>query len=307
MIEFSDVSYIYGKNTPFERVAVNHLSFRIENGSVTGIIGHTGSGKSTVAQMMNALLAPASGCVRLDGADINASKEISCRTRFSVGLVFQYPEYQLFEETVEKDIAYGPSNMGLSPDEVQRRVASAAEFVGLPASLLKSSPFDLSGGQKRRAAIAGVIAMEPKTLVLDEPAAGLDPSGRNEILGRLSAYRGDGERSLVIISHSMEDVAEYSDHIIALDRGSLLCDGTPDEVFSQADRLIASGLAVPQVTSIMQAVKKQCAAERIPYDDGGRSFFTVEAAHGFLRGLFPAAFPFPASGGHDGHDGKEGA
>ena len=285
MIEFSDVSYVYGKRTPFERVAVNNISFKIEDGLVTGIIGHTGSGKSTVAQMMNALLCPTSGKVLLDGEDINSSREKSYRSRFEVGIVFQYPEYQLFEETVEKDIAYGPANMGLDEAQIKERVKMAAEFVGLSRDVLKASPFELSGGQKRRVAIAGVIAMKPKTLVLDEPAAGLDPKGRSEILSRLCQYRKTEGNSLVIISHSMEDVAEYSDRIIAMNDGKVLCQGTPSQVFSHYEELCASGLAIPQVTNIMQKVKAKCRTCGISLDDGCGSIFTVDAAYSYLSSL----------------------
>ena len=285
MIEFSDVSYVYGKRTPFERVAVNNISFKIEDGLVTGIIGHTGSGKSTIAQMMNALLCPTSGKVLLDGQDINASKEKSYKSRFEVGIVFQYPEYQLFEETVEKDIAYGPTNMGLSESEIKERVEMAADFVGISYKVLKSSPFELSGGQKRRVAIAGVIAMKPKTLVLDEPAAGLDPGGRREILSRLCNYRKTEGNSLVIISHSMEDVAEYSDRIIAMNDGKILCNGTPAQVFSHYDSLCASGLAIPQVTNIMQRVKNECAEKHIAVPEQFGSVFTVDEAFSYLETL----------------------
>lgn len=289
MIEFSDVSYVYGRRTPFERVAVNNISFKIEDGLVTGIIGHTGSGKSTVAQMMNALLCPTSGKVLLDGQDINASKEKSFKSRFEVGIVFQYPEYQLFEETVEKDIAYGPTNMGLDESEIKERVEMAADFVGLAKDVLKASPFDLSGGQKRRVAIAGVIAMKPKTLVLDEPAAGLDPKGRSEILSRLCQYRKTEGNSLVIISHSMEDVAEYSDRIIAMNDGRILCQGTPSQVFSHYDELCESGLAIPQVTNIMQKVKAKCAESGIVLSDDCGSFFTVDEAFSYLSSLLNKA------------------
>lgn len=264
MIEFSDVSYVYGKHTPFERVAVRHISFTVPDGLTTGIIGHTGSGKSTVAQMMNALLTPTEGVVRLDGEDINASAKIRYQTRFRVGIVFQYPEYQLFEETVEKDIAYGPTNMGLSPEEIKRRVETAADFVGLSRKKLSESPFELSGGQKRRVAIAGVMAMQPSVLVLDEPAAGLDPRGRREIFERLTEYRKAQNSTLVIISHSMEDAAEYSDRVLALRDGEILCDGTPKEVFSQTELLNESGLSLPQVTRITDAVKRRCLEEGIP-------------------------------------------
>ncbi len=271
MIEFQDVSYIYGKHTPFERGAVNNISFKIEDGLVTGIIGHTGSGKSTVAQMMNALLTPTSGKILLDGVDINSSKEISYKTRFKVGLVFQYPEYQLFEETVEKDIAYGPKNMGLDSAEIKRRVKAAAEFTGIPEKMLSCSPFELSGGQKRRVAIAGVIAMEPSVLVLDEPAAGLDPKGRREILGRLTEYRKASGSSLVLISHSMEDVAEYSDRILALHDGRILCNGTPSQVFSEYDKLKSSGLSLPEITELVQKLSHELHIE-------DTSVFTVDDA-----------------------------
>ena len=280
MIEFSDVSYVYGKHTPFERAAVRHISFTVPDGLTTGIIGHTGSGKSTIAQMMNALLSPTEGVVRLDGEDINASAKIRYRTRFRVGIVFQYPEYQLFEETVEKDIAFGPGNMGLSPEEIKKRVETAADFVGLPRKLLSASPLELSGGQKRRIAIAGVMAMQPKVLVLDEPAAGLDPRGRREIFERLLEYRKAQNSTLVIISHSMEDAAEYSDRILALRDGEILCEGTPREVFSQYERLSESGLSLPQVTRIANEVQKRCAERGIPEEalSGLSGIYTVRDA-----------------------------
>ncbi len=251
MLEFQNVSYVYGANTPFEKKALKDVSFKIEKGKVTGLIGHSGSGKSTVAQLMNALYKPSEGRVLLDGEDINRDAKTSHAARFRVGLVFQYPEYQLFEETVRADIAYGPRNMGLSEEQIKERVAFAAHFTGLSEEMLERSPFELSGGQKRRCAIAGVIAMDPEVLVLDEPAAGLDPKGRSEILGGLMDYRRKRGNSLVIISHSMEDIAEYSDNIIAMSKGEVLCMGTPHEVFSQYDKLYESGLALPEVTEVM--------------------------------------------------------
>ncbi len=281
MIEFQNVSYVYGKHTPFERAAVKNISFKIEDGLATGIIGHTGSGKSTVAQMMNSLICPTQGKVLLDGVDINSSKKTSFETRFKVGLVFQYPEYQLFEETVEKDIAFGPSNMGLDEGEIKERIEMAAEFVGLTKQQMKASPFDLSGGQKRRVAIAGVIAMKPKTLVLDEPAAGLDPRSRSEILKRLTKYKESGN-SLVIISHSMEDVAEFSDKIIALSGGEILCKGTPKEVFSHYEELTESGLALPQIATIMHKIRKKCRENGIPVPEDSRGIFSVEDAYEYL-------------------------
>lgn len=254
MLEFENVSYVYGANTPFEKKALDDVSFKIEKGKVTGIIGHSGSGKSTLAQLMNALYKPTSGRVLLGGQDINRDAKTSHGARFRVGLVFQYPEYQLFEESVGADIAYGPRNMELSEEEIRERVKNAARFTGLSEEILERSPFELSGGQKRRCAIAGVIAMNPEVLVLDEPAAGLDPKGRSEILGGLMDYHRRRGNSLVIISHSMEDIAEYSDSIIAMSQGKLLCSGTPHEVFSNYDILRESGLSLPEVTQVMHGL-----------------------------------------------------
>ena len=279
MLEFKDVSYVYGKNTPFEKTAVDHVSFTIKANAVTGLIGHTGSGKSTLAQMTNALLKPTSGKVLLDGADINAKDYDTPSVRFKVGLVFQYPEYQLFEETVYKDIAFGPHNMGLSEEEIDERVKRAAHFTGLTPDMLEKSPFDLSGGQKRRVAIAGVVAMDPAVLVLDEPAAGLDPSGRNEILSGLVEYQRKRGNSLVIISHSMEDIAVYSDEIIAMNHGKILVSGTPKEVFSQNALLTASGLDIPQVTEVLVRLKKA----GLPIEDDK---YTLEEAFEAVRALF---------------------
>ena len=256
MLEFKNVSYLYGKNTPFEKVAVDDVSLTIKDDMTTGLIGHTGSGKSTLAQMMNALLRPTSGEVLLDGKDINAKDYNTHLVRFEVGLVFQYPEYQLFEETVYKDISFGPKNMGLSEQEIDERVRFAASFTGITDDMLKKSPFELSGGQKRRVAIAGVVAMDPKVLVLDEPAAGLDPSGRREILGGLVEYRKKRKNSLVIISHSMEDIALYSDEIIAMHSGKVLISGTPSEVFSESRLLVESGLNIPQVTEVLVKLRE---------------------------------------------------
>ena len=279
MLEFKDVSYIYGEGTPFKRVAVDNVSLTIPDGKVTGLIGHTGSGKSTLSLLMNGLLIPSSGKVLLNGVDIN-SKGINKRDiRFKVGLVFQYPEYQLFEETVEKDIAYGPKNMGLSEEDIKERILYAAHFTGISDEMLKKSPFELSGGQKRRVAIAGVIAMDPEILVLDEPAAGLDPKGKSEILGSLCDFRKKRDNTLVIISHSMEDIGMYSDNIITMADGKILLSGTPDEVFSHHDTLIENGLAIPEVTEIMSRLKKD------GYDVND-SCYTVEEAANQLRRLF---------------------
>ena len=279
MLEFKDVSYVYGKNTPFEMTAVDHVSFTIKDNAVTGLIGHTGSGKSTLAKMTNALLRPTSGTVLLNGQDINAKDYNTPSVRFKVGLVFQYPEYQLFEETVYKDIAYGPHNMGLSDEEIDERVKNAAHFTGLTPDMLEKSPFDLSGGQKRRVAIAGVVAMDPEILVLDEPAAGLDPSGRNEILSGLVEYRKKRGNSLVIISHSMEDIAVYSDEIIAMSHGKVLVSGTPKEVFSQNALLTSSGLDIPQVTEVLVRLKKA----GLPISDDK---YTLVDAFEAVRALF---------------------
>ena len=257
MIEFQNVTYVYGENTPFRRVAVDDVSFKIEEGTVTGIIGHSGSGKSTLSQLMNALIQPNSGKILLDGKDINENAASRRKTRFDVGLVFQYPEYQLFEETVRRDIAFGPTNMKLSESEIRDRVAEAARFTGITEEMLDKSPFDLSGGQKRRVAIAGVIAMDPKVLVLDEPAAGLDPVGRREILGGLISYRKQRGNTLVIISHSMEDIAEYSDKILVLNEGKLLMHGTPREVFSEGEKLRHAGLSLPEVTELMMKLSEK--------------------------------------------------
>ena len=279
MLEFKNVSYVYSKNTPFEKAAVSNVSITIKDNAVTGLIGHTGSGKSTLAQMMNALIKPTSGEVLLDGKNINAKDYNTPSVRFEVGLVFQYPEYQLFEETVYKDIAYGPKNMGLTDDEIDSRVRSAAKFTGIAEELLDKSPFELSGGQKRRVAIAGVLAMDPKILVLDEPAAGLDPRGRNEILSGLVEYRKSRGNSLVIISHSMEDIAIYSDEIIAMSGGKVLVSGTPKEVFSKNALLTSSGLDIPQVTEVL--VKLKNAGVNIDDD-----IFTPDEAFRAVRALF---------------------
>lgn len=255
MLEFQNVTYVYGKKTPFEHTALDNVSFVIPDGKVTGIIGHTGSGKSTLSLLMNGLIAPDSGKILLNGKDINEKGANKKDVRFKVGLVFQYPEYQLFEETVENDIAYGPKNMGLSEEDIQERIRYAAHFTGISDEMLKKSPFELSGGQKRRVAIAGVIAMDPEILVLDEPAAGLDPKGKTEILSSLCDFRTKRDNTLVIISHSMEDIAAYSDNIITLSKGKLLLEGTPSEVFSHPELLIQNGLAVPEVTRILAKLK----------------------------------------------------
>ena len=256
ILEVRNLDYIYSAGTPFEHKALDNVSFALEPGEFVGIIGHTGSGKSTLMQQMNGLLKPTSGQVLLDGVDIWSDKKLTRQARFRVGLVFQYPEYQLFEETVYRDIAFGPKNMGLEEEEVDRRVREAAGFAGLTEAQLEVSPFDLSGGQKRRVAIAGVIAMEPEVLILDEPTAGLDPIGRAEILGNIEAYRQAKNATIMMVSHSMEDVARLTDRLLVMNGSRLAMDGTPSEVFSRAQELLAMGLNIPQVTQVFLELKK---------------------------------------------------
>ena len=254
ILEVRNLDYIYSAGTPFEHKALDNVSFALEPGEFVGIIGHTGSGKSTLMQQMNGLLKPTSGQVLLDGVDIWSDKKLTRQARFRVGLVFQYPEYQLFEETVYRDIAFGPKNMGLEEKEIDRRVREAAGFVGLTEAQLEVSPFDLSGGQKRRVAIAGVIAMEPEVLILDEPTAGLDPVGRSEILGNIEAYRQAKNATIMMVSHSMEDVARLTDRLLVMNGSRLAMD--PSEVFSRAQELLAMGLNIPQVTQVFLELKK---------------------------------------------------
>ena len=256
ILEAKNLTYIYSAGTPFEHKALDDISFSVERGEFIGIIGHTGSGKSTLMQQLNGLLKPTSGTVLLDGQDIWSDKKLTRQARFRVGLVFQYPEYQLFEETVYKDIAFGPKNMGLSAEEVDRRVREAAGFVGLTEQQLKVSPFDLSGGQKRRVAIAGVIAMEPEVLILDEPTAGLDPMGRSEILGNIQSYRKAKNATIMMVSHSMEDVARLTDRLLVMNGSKLAMDAPPAQVFTHAEELTQMGLNIPQVTQVFLELKK---------------------------------------------------
>lgn len=256
ILEAKNLTYIYSAGTPFEHKALDDISFSVERGEFIGIIGHTGSGKSTLMQQLNGLLKPTSGTVLLDGQDIWSDKKLTRQARFRVGLVFQYPEYQLFEETVYKDIAFGPKNMGLSPEEVDRRVREAAGFVGLTEQQLEVSPFDLSGGQKRRVAIAGVIAMEPEVLILDEPTAGLDPMGRSEILGNIQSYRRAKNATIMMVSHSMEDVARLTDRLLVMNGSKLAMDAPPAQVFTHAEELTQMGLNIPQVTQVFLELKK---------------------------------------------------
>ena len=250
LLEVKDLTYTYGQGTPFVTHAVNGVSFSVEKGEIIGLIGHTGSGKSTIVQMLNGLIEPESGLVLFDGKNIRTDFKKIKDVRFNIGLVFQYPEYQLFEETVEKDISYGPSNMGLSSDEIADRVKYAAKLVGLTDEMLKKSPFDLSGGEKRRVAIAGIIAMRPKVLILDEPTAGLDPKGRDMILSRIKEYRDETGAAVIIVSHSMEDMAKTADKLLVMNRGSIEMFDKVSNVFSNVERLIDIGLDIPYVTKI---------------------------------------------------------
>ena len=250
ILEVRNLSHTYSIGTPFEHKALENVSFAVDRGEFVGVIGHTGSGKSTLMQHLNGLLKPASGEILLDGVDIWSDKKITRQSRFRVGLVFQYPEYQLFEETVYKDIAFGPKNMGLKADEIDRRVRDAARLVGLTDEQLEVSPFDLSGGQKRRVAIAGVIAMEPEVLVLDEPTAGLDPEGREEVLGNIEAYRREKNATIMMVSHSMNDVARLADRLLVMNNAALAMEGTPEQVFTRAQELVDMGLDIPEVTKL---------------------------------------------------------
>lgn len=252
IIETKDLCHVYSQGTPFEHVALDHVNFSVMPGEFMGIIGHTGSGKSTLIQHLNGLLKPTSGAVLFDGEDIWKDKQFTRQVRFQVGLVFQYPEYQLFEETVYRDIAFGPKNMKLSEEEIARRVEEAAEFVELPRETWEMSPFELSGGQKRRVAIAGVIAMEPKVLILDEPTAGLDPLGREQILRNIRAYQAAKNATVIMVSHSMEEIADSVQRLAVVNDARIPMDGTPKEVFSHGAELEAMGLAIPQVTRIFR-------------------------------------------------------
>jgi energy-coupling factor transport system ATP-binding protein len=274
-IKVENVSFIYGGGTPFEIAALRDVNIEIREGCITGIIGHTGSGKSTLVQMFNGLLRPTSGRVLLDGVDIwERPKEIS-KVRYRVGLVMQYPEYQLFEETVEADIAYGPKNMGLSDEEIRERVLEAADLVGLDRSQLTKSPFDLSGGQKRRAAIAGVMAMRPEVLVLDEPSAGLDPMGKNSIFDAIKKYAEVTGAAVVIVSHSMDDMAKYCEDIVVMSHSKVAMSGKRHEIFSRGEELEAIGLGVPQITKLMLLLREK--GIDLPLD-----VFTVDDAEAVL-------------------------
>ena len=275
ILEVRNLNYIYSVGTPFEHKALDNVSFQVQRGEFIGIIGHTGSGKSTLMQQLNGLLKPTSGTVLLDGEDIWSDKKKTRQARFRVGLVFQYPEYQLFEETVYKDIAYGPRNMGLDEAEIDRRVREAAGFVGITEQQLQVSPFDLSGGQKRRVAIAGVIAMEPEVLILDEPTAGLDPVGREEILSNIEQYRRAKNATIMMVSHSMEDVARLTDRLLVMNGSKLAMDAAPGDVFARAEELVEMGLSIPQVTQVFLHLRKMGVA--VP------NVYTIEQAIAALK------------------------
>ncbi len=255
IIETKQLTHTYSAGTPFEHTALDGVDFRAYPGEYLGVIGHTGSGKSTLIQHLNALLKPTSGQVLFQDTDIWSDPKVTKRTRFQVGLVFQYPEYQLFEETVYKDISFGPKNMGLDSKEIDRRVRAAAYFVGLRDDHLDKSPFELSGGQKRRVAIAGVIAMEPKVLILDEPTAGLDPEGVESILGNIREYHKAHNATIILVSHSMEEVARSVDRLVAVNDGKIPFEGTPREVFLHGEELEQMGLGVPQLTRVFHRLK----------------------------------------------------
>ena len=256
ILQVQNLEHIYSAGTPFEHVALTGVNFSVERGEFIGVIGHTGSGKSTLMQHLNGLLKPTSGKILLDGQDIWSDKKLTRQSRFRVGLVFQYPEYQLFEETVYKDIAYGPGNMGLSKEEIDRRVREAADFVGITEEQLQASPFDLSGGQKRRVAIAGVIAMEPEILILDEPTAGLDPEGREDILQNIDRYRKAKNATIMMVSHSMSDVARLAQRLLVMSDAHLAMDGTPQEVFSRSQELLEMGQDIPEITRIFLKLRQ---------------------------------------------------
>lgn len=275
-LEASHLSYTYSPGTPFEQKAVRDVSLTIREGEFIALIGHTGSGKSTLIRHFNGLLHPTGGDVLIDGESIFRDKKSLRTARFAVGLVFQYPEYQLFEETVEKDIAFGPKNMGLSADEIHSRVCESLRLCGLDESFLSKSPFDLSGGQKRRVALAGVLAMRPRLLILDEPAAGLDPQGSREIMRYIRAYAARGN-SVLFVSHDMSDAAAYAERVLVMDRGSLALDGPPAEVFSQAERLRALGLALPPMTELFLRLREK------GYDLPAAVFTPEAAAEEILR------------------------
>ena len=283
-IELRNITYTYNKSLPSATRALDDVSLTVKSGGITGLIGHTGSGKSTLVQLLNGLLKPDSGTVLLDGADIWAEPKKIREVRFKAGLVMQYPEYQLFAETVAEDIGFGPKNMGLTGAELERRVREAAAFSGLGEELLEKSPFDLSGGQKRRVALAGVIAMNPKILILDEPAAGLDPAGRRDILGGIKRFSRESGTTVLIVSHSMEDMAMYCDDVIVMAHAKILMHRPTAEVFSRADELAAVGLDVPLITRVAAALQRNGV-------DIGLDVYTVDYAVGMLKDYLSGRSP----------------
>ena len=278
-LKTENLTYTYGEGTPFKITALDNVNIDIEKGEFVAIIGHTGSGKSTLVQHLNGLLKPSDGKIFLDEKNIHDSKGTLYEARFRVGLCFQYPEYQLFEETVYKDIAFGPTNMGLSKTEIDERVRNAAKYVGIPDEMLLKSPFDLSGGEKRRVAIAGVISMEPEILILDEPTSGLDPMGREQILGLIRNYREQTGKTVIIVSHSMDDVARFATKVIVMNSSKVEMSGTVDEVFERASRLREIGLSVPQITEIFIKLREK----GYPVSD---KVYTVEQGYNELKKLF---------------------
>lgn len=278
MIKLENVSYTYMAGGPFEKTALDNVSLEINKGEFIGLIGHTGSGKSTLIQMLNGLLKPTSGKITIDGKVLGEKNTNMRQLRFDVGLVMQYPEYQLFEETVAKDIAFGPANMGLSKEEIKGRVEYAANMVGLKAEILDKSPFDLSGGQKRRVAIAGILAMEPKILILDEPTAGLDPAGRDEILFKIKDMHERMDMTVILVSHSMEDIAKLADRILVMNHGKVEMFDKANIVFKQGKRLTEIGLNIPQITQIIDGLREK----GLPLNDG---IYTVEDAYREISGL----------------------
>lgn len=275
ILETQQLTYVYSEGTPFQKTAVDNVNLKIDEGEMVGVMGHTGSGKSTLIQHFNGLLRPTSGKILLDGEDIWADKKKIRDVRFKVGLVFQYPEYQIFEETVYKDIAFGPKNMGLDEAEIKRRILETANDLGLKEELLQRSPFELSGGQKRRVAIAGVMAMNPRVLILDEPTAGLDPAGRDKILGHIKKYHERTKNTILIVSHSMEDIAGFADKILVMNKSKLFCYDETEKVFARAEELSAIGLDVPQITKVFMKLKAQGL-------DFGKDVYTMEYAKKLL-------------------------
>ena len=278
-LKTENLTFTYGEGTPFKITALDNVNIELSKGEFVAIIGHTGSGKSTLVQHLNGLLKPTNGKIFLDGKNIHDSKSTLYDARFRVGLCFQYPEYQLFEETVYKDIAFGPTNMGLSKTEIDERVRNAAKYVGIPDEMLLKSPFDLSGGEKRRVAIAGVISMEPEILILDEPTSGLDPMGREQILSLIKKYREQTGKTVIIVSHSMDDVARFATKVIVMNSSRVEMMGTVDEVFEKSSRLREIGLSVPQITEIFIKLREK----GYPVSE---KIYTVEQGYAELKKLF---------------------